>query len=24
VAKDGTIYATTLYPYTLLRIPPVK
>jgi hypothetical protein len=24
VAKDGTIYATTLYPYTLMRIPPVK
>ncbi len=24
VAKDGTIYATTLYPFTLLRIPPVK
>ena len=24
VATDGTIYATTLYPFTLLRIPPVK
>jgi hypothetical protein len=24
VAKDGTIYATTIYPFTLLRIPPVK
>jgi hypothetical protein len=24
VARDGTIYATTLYPFTLLRIPPVK
>ena len=24
VAKDGTIYATTLYPFTLLRIPPVR
>jgi hypothetical protein len=24
VAKDGTIYATTLYPFTLLRIPAVR
>jgi hypothetical protein len=24
VAKDGTIYATTIYPYSLLRIPPVR
>ena len=24
VAKDGTIYATTIYPFTLLRIPPMK
>ena len=24
VAKDGTIYATTIYPFTLLRIPPVR
>ena len=23
VARDGTVYATTLYPFTLLRIPPV-
>lgn len=23
VAKDGSIYATTLYPFTLLRVPPV-
>lgn len=23
VARDGTIYATTIYPYTLLRIPVV-
>jgi hypothetical protein len=24
VAKDGTIYALTIYPYTLLRIPAVQ
>ena len=24
VAKDGTIYATTIYPFTLLKIPAVK
>lgn len=24
VARDGTIYATTIYPYTLLRIPAVR
>ena len=24
VAKDGTIYATVLAPFTLVRIPPVK
>jgi hypothetical protein len=24
VARDGTIYATTIYPFTLLRIPPVR
>ncbi len=24
VAKDGTVYATTIYPFTLIRIPPVK
>jgi hypothetical protein len=24
VARDGTIYATTIYPFTLLKIPPVK
>jgi hypothetical protein len=24
VSKDGTIYATTIYPFTLLRIPPVR
>jgi hypothetical protein len=24
VAKDGTVYATTLYPFTLLRVPAVK
>jgi hypothetical protein len=24
VARDGTIYATTIYPYTLLRITPGK
>ncbi|NQU10346.1 hypothetical protein HQ590_06130 [bacterium] len=24
VARDGTIYATTLYPFTLLRMPAVK
>ena len=24
VAQDGTIYATTIYPFTLLKIPPVK
>lgn len=24
VARDGSIYATTIYPYTLLRIPAVK
>jgi hypothetical protein len=24
VAKDGSVYATTIYPFTLLRIPPVK
>ena len=24
VAHDGTIYATSIYPFTLLRIPPVK
>lgn len=24
VCHDGTIYATTLYPFTLLRIPPVR
>ena len=24
VAKDGMIYATTIYPFTLLRIPPMK
>lgn len=24
VAKDGTIYATTIYPFTLLRIPSPK
>ncbi|MFN0128592.1 MAG: hypothetical protein ACKV19_18120, partial [Verrucomicrobiales bacterium] len=23
VAKDGTIYATTIYPFTLLRIPAI-
>jgi hypothetical protein len=23
VAHDGTIYATTIYPFTLLRIPPI-
>ena len=23
VARDGTIYATTIYPFTLLRIPAV-
>ena len=23
-AHDGTVYATTLYPFTLLRIPPVR
>ncbi|HKB35041.1 MAG TPA: hypothetical protein VKD72_01220 [Gemmataceae bacterium] len=24
VARDGTIYATTIYPFTLLRIPAVR
>ena len=24
VARDGTIYATTIYPFTLLRVPAVK
>jgi hypothetical protein len=24
VARDGTVYATTIYPFTLLRIPPVR
>ena len=24
VARDGTIYATTIYPFTLLRIAPVS
>ncbi len=24
VARDGTVYATTIYPFTLLRIPAVK
>lgn len=24
VAHDGTVYATTIYPFTLLRIPPIK
>ena len=24
VARDGTIYATTIYPFTLLRMPAVK
>ena len=24
VARDGTVYATTLYPFTLFRIPAVK
>lgn len=24
VAKDGTIYATTIYPFTLLRMPAVR
>jgi hypothetical protein len=24
VARDGTIYATTIYPFTLLRIPPAR
>jgi hypothetical protein len=24
VCHDGTIYATTIYPFTLLRIPPVR
>jgi hypothetical protein len=24
VCRDGTIYATTIYPFTLLRIPPVR
>jgi hypothetical protein len=24
VAQDGTIYATTIYPFTLLRIPPAR
>lgn len=23
VAHDGTVYATTIYPFTLLRIPPI-
>lgn len=23
VARDGTVYATTLYPFTLLRVPPI-
>ena len=23
VARDGTVYATTIYPFTLLRIPAV-
>lgn len=23
VARDGTVYATVLYPFTLLRVPPV-
>jgi hypothetical protein len=24
VAHDGTVYATTIYPFTLLRIPPIR
>jgi hypothetical protein len=24
VARDGTVYATTLYPFTLLRIDPIR
>jgi hypothetical protein len=24
VAHDGTIYATTIYPFTLLRVEPIK
>ena len=24
VAHDGTVYATTIYPFTLLRLPPVR
>jgi hypothetical protein len=24
VAHDGTVYATTIYPFTLLRVPPVR
>lgn len=24
VARDGTVYATTLYPFTLLRMPPAR
>jgi hypothetical protein len=24
VARDGTVYATTIYPFTLLRIPPPR
>ena len=24
VARDGTAYATTIYPFTLLRIPAVR
>jgi hypothetical protein len=24
VARDGTVYATTIYPFTLLRIPPAR
>jgi hypothetical protein len=24
VAHEGTIYATTIYPFTLLRIPAVR
>lgn len=24
VAHDGTIYATTIYPFTLLRVPPMR
>jgi len=24
VARDGTVYATTIYPFTLLRIPAAR